>query len=81
MLHLKEDNSLYTEQFSIILMKNMLISFQEIPLDVFDPLRNRLLRPTTKIRQRKNDYLAFAMLDAIIEQYIFMVLPRMLWKV
>ncbi|WP_422082064.1 magnesium/cobalt transporter CorA [Ulvibacterium sp.] len=73
MLHLKEDNSLYTEQLSIILIDNTLISFQEIPLDVFDPLRERLLRPITKIRHRKNDYLAFAMLDAVVEQYIFII--------
>ncbi|RKN75145.1 magnesium/cobalt transporter CorA [Ulvibacterium marinum] len=73
MLHLKEDGSLYTEQLSIVLMDGVLISFQEIPLDVFDPLRERLLRPTTKIRLRKNDYLAFAMLDAVVEQYIFII--------
>lgn len=42
MLHLKEDNTLYTEQLSILLQNNLLISFQEIPQDVFDPLRERL---------------------------------------
>ena len=73
MLHLKEDNTLYTEQLSILLQKNLLISFQEIPQDVFDPLRERLFRPTTKIRHRKNDYLAFAMLDAVVEQYVFII--------
>ena len=73
MLHLKEDNTLYTEQLSILLQNNLLISFQEIPQDVFDPLRERLFRPTTKIRHRKNDYLAFAMLDAVVEQYVFII--------
>ena len=73
MLHLKEDNTLYTEQLSMLLQNNLLISFQEIPQDVFDPLRERLFRPTTKIRHRKNDYLAFAMLDAVVEQYVFII--------
>lgn len=73
MLHLKEDHSLYTEQLSIVLIENILISFQEIQQDVFDPIRERLFRPTTKIRHRKNDYLAFAILDAVVEQYIFII--------
>nr|WP_299342701.1 magnesium/cobalt transporter CorA [Allomuricauda sp.] len=73
MLHMKDDQRLYTEQLSIVVQRNVLISFQEIPQDVFDPLRERIVRPTTKIRHRNSDYLAFAMLDAIVEQYVFII--------
>ncbi len=72
MLHLEEQR-LHTEQLSVVVQQDRLISFQEIPQDVFDPLRERLLRPTTKIRHRSSDYLAFAMLDAIAEQYVFII--------
>ncbi|MEN8799402.1 MAG: magnesium/cobalt transporter CorA [Flavobacteriaceae bacterium] len=59
-----------SEQISLIILKDLLISFQEIPRDVFNPIRERLLRPATKIRQRSSDYLAFAMLDAISDRYM-----------
>lgn len=62
--------NLKTEQVSIILGKNYIISFQEVNGDVFDPVRNRLEKPTTKIRNRKNDYLAFALLDLLVDNYI-----------
>ncbi|MGB5692776.1 MAG: magnesium/cobalt transporter CorA [Flavobacteriaceae bacterium] len=71
MLHFdKETELIESEQISLIIEKNLLISFQEIPRDVFNPIRERLLRPNTKIRQRTSDYLAFAMLDAISDRYM-----------
>ena len=66
----KESELIESEQISLIVVKERLISFQEIPRDVFDPIRERLLRPTTKIRHRTSDYLAFAMLDAISDRYM-----------
>lgn len=62
-----------TEQISFIITTDTLITFQEIEEDVFNPIRDRLLRPTTKIRHRNSDYLAFALLDTIIDHYIFVI--------
>ncbi len=66
----REDQNVEAEQLSMILGDNYLITFQEGTDDVFDTVRQRLINPTTKIRHRKSDYLAFALLDAIIDQYI-----------
>lgn len=58
------------EQVGIVIGRNYLLSFQEATGDVFDPIRERILRPTTKIRHRGSDYLGFAMLDAVVDNYI-----------
>jgi magnesium transporter len=62
-------NKLISEQLSLIVGEKYLISFQEDDEDVFKDVRNRLLRPTTKIRHRKSDYLAYALMDAVVDHY------------
>jgi len=59
-----------TEQISIVAGKNHLLCFQEAPGDVFEGIRHRIINQTTKIRERGIDYLAFALLDAVIDNYI-----------
>lgn len=66
----KEDPVSNVEQIAVICGENFVLSFQERPGDVFDPIRERLIRPTTKIRSRKADYLAFALIDAIVYHYL-----------
>lgn len=63
-------NNVEAEQVSIIAGKNYVICFQEARGDVFDSIRNRIINQTTKIRERGSDYLAFALLDAIVDNYI-----------
>lgn len=65
-----EKGLVQTEQVSIVAGKNHLVCFQEAPGDVFDSIRNRIIQKTTKIRTRGVDYLAFALIDAIIDNYI-----------
>jgi magnesium transporter len=65
-----QNTSVGAEQVSIIIGNNWLFTFQEKEGDVFDPVRNRLIRPTTKIRHRNSDYLAFALIDTIVDQYV-----------
>ena len=69
----EEKKTVHTEQISIVAGKNYLISFQEDRDDVFDPIRQRIIQPTTKIRHRKSDYLAFALMDAIVDNYILAI--------
>jgi magnesium transporter len=66
-----------TEQISIVLGKEFVLSFQEdASRDVFDPLRNKLNLPKSQIRQRSADYLLYAMLDLIVDNY-FLVMEKL----
>jgi magnesium transporter len=71
MLYVDSDQGVVqTEQVSVVAGKDHLICFQEAAGDVFDGIRNRIINQTTKIRERGVDYLAFALLDAIVDHYI-----------
>ena len=58
-----------TEQVSIFLGKGYVVTFQEKPGDVFEPVRQRLRRGSGHIRKVGADYLAYALLDAVIDGY------------
>jgi magnesium transporter len=59
-----------TEQISILLGKDYVISFQEDSnRDVFDSLREKLRLSTSKLRQSGADYLCYALLDMIVDHY------------
>ena len=63
-------DTLRFEQFSMFLGKNFLITIQEdADYDVFDPIRKRIRQGRGMIRKTKNDYLAYALLDAIVDFY------------
>ncbi len=65
------------EQISIVLGKDFVISFQEdASRDVFNPLRDKLKLPSSKIRQRSADYLCYSMLDLIVDNY-FSVMEKL----
>jgi magnesium transporter len=63
----------HSEQISIILGEGILISFQEIEGDVFNGVRERIRKGRGRIRQSGCDYLAYSLLDAIVDNY-FVVL-------
>jgi magnesium transporter len=69
-LHCPEEGDFGMEQISMVIKDNMLITFQEEPGDVFDGVRGRIKAGTSKIRIRGIDYLAYALMDAIIDNYI-----------
>jgi magnesium transporter len=58
-----------TEQVSLVVAKNYVITFQERHGDVLDPVRKRLGANKGIIRQRGADYLAYAIADTIIDGY------------
>jgi len=66
------------EQLSMVLMKNLLISFQPDPQqDPFNPIRERLKNEAAPIRKRDSpDYLAYSLMDAIVDDY-FTVLEKL----
>ncbi len=76
MLHYHEkENETKTEQVSIILSSKYVISFQETEGDVFDPIRERLRSHRGRIRKMGADYLAYSLIDAIVDNY-FLVLEK-----
>ena len=77
MLHYNENSEKITsEQFSLVLGPNFLISFQEIQGDVFKTVRERIRKPKTRIRKAGCDYLAYALIDAIVDNY-FLILEKL----
>ena len=67
------DDNLTVENLSIIIAENTLISFQEQPGLVFEPIRERIRRHKNKIRTAGSDYLAFALLDVVVDNYIYII--------
>ncbi len=63
------------EQTSLIVGKNFVISFQEDVGDVFDPVRNRIRHGKGRIRKMGTDYLAYSLLDAVVDGY-FLALEK-----
>ncbi|WP_452608760.1 magnesium/cobalt transporter CorA [Roseivirga echinicomitans] len=61
------------EQFAMVVGKDFIVTFQEDKQDIFDGVRNRLRNPKGKIRSRKPDYLAFALMDVIVDHYIIII--------
>jgi magnesium transporter len=78
MLYFNEkDSSVETEQISIVLGKNFVISFQEdAAKDVFNPLRERLKFNGSKVRQNKADFLFYSLIDLIVDNY-FIVMEKL----
>ncbi|MBS4044203.1 MAG: magnesium/cobalt transporter CorA [Chitinophagaceae bacterium] len=72
-----DNNSIESEQISILLGEHYVISFQEDGhRDVFNLLRERLKLETSKIRLSRADYLCYALIDMIVDHY-FLVMDKL----
>ncbi len=71
-----DKTELHSEQVSLVLGKGYVVSFQEAPGDVFEPVRARLRMGHQRIRSMGADYLFYALIDAVVDHY-FLVLERM----
>lgn len=69
MMYLDEQQRIVVEHIAITLFDKEILVFQELNQDVFDPVRQRLRGKLGRIRSRGADYLFFALLDAIIDNY------------
>ncbi len=69
----EKDDQVTGEQVSLILGSHFLISFQEQARDVFTALRNRIRNGKGRIRKAGSDYLAYALMDAIVDQYFIIL--------
>lgn len=73
MLQINEKHKLSVENLSLLVMDKFVVSFQEAGGDVFDPIRERIRKHKSKIRTGGADYLAFALLDVVIDNYIYIL--------
>jgi len=74
MLYFEEEKRrVVTEQVSFILRKSTIVTFQEQAGDTFDSVRQRLRNPKGLIRQFGADYLTYALLDTIVDNYIYLI--------
>jgi magnesium transporter len=66
--------SVETEQVSIILGKNFVISFQEdASRDVFNPIREKLKIFGSKVRMSNSDFLYYCLIDMIVDNYYLVI--------
>jgi len=64
-----DDELLRVEQMSLLLSGDTLVTFREQPGDVFEPVRHRLHEGGGPMRRSGVDYLAYALLDAVVDGY------------
>jgi len=65
-----DEGIVHAEQLSLIVGPNYLVTFQEQPMDVFGAVRDRIRKKKGRIRNSGTDYLAYALLDSVVENYI-----------
>ena len=71
----EEEHEIEAEQVSIILGSNFVISFQEKEDDVFNFVRDRIRNGKGRIRKAGADFLAYALVDAIVDHY-FVIMEK-----
>lgn len=71
----EEETEIKSEQVSLILGPKYVISFQEDEGDVFDDVRERIRSGKGRIRRMGSDYLAYALIDSIVDNY-FVILEK-----
>ncbi len=64
-----DSKTLEVEQVSFLMKDNLLVSFQEKKSDFFAHIRERIRSGSGIVRRKKNDYLLYLLLDAIIENF------------
>jgi magnesium transporter len=72
----KKENEIKTEQISLVLGNGFVVSFQEAEGDVFDPIRERLRNNKGRIRKAGADYLVYALMDAVVDNY-FLIMEKL----
>jgi magnesium transporter len=61
------------DQLSLVLGPNYVLTFQETPGDCLDPVRERIRGGKGRIRKLGPDYLAYAVIDAVVDNYFFVL--------
>jgi magnesium transporter len=67
MMELRE-GQLLTEQVSLFVGHHTVLTFQETPGDVWDPIRQRVRTPGSRLRTTDASFLAYSLIDAVVDQ-------------
>lgn len=65
----KDDLEQETEQLSLFLGKNFVLTFREVAKDCLDPVRDKIRRGRGRVRNESADYLMYAIIDAVVDSY------------
>ncbi len=68
--YLPEENKITVEQISFVLFENVVLSFQEVVGDHFEPVRKRIRSGLGRVRTWGVDYLMYALLDSLVDNYM-----------
>jgi len=64
---MRRENRLHSEQVSLFLFEDTIVSFQETIGDVWDPIRRRIEKANSRLRLHDASYLLYALLDAVVD--------------
>jgi len=64
-----DDFNVEYEQISLLILNNFVITFMEKPDALFDPILNRLDNDKSQIRNLGPDYLAYIIMDTVVDEY------------
>ena len=64
-----ETHTIQYEQISFIIGEKYVICLQEVEKDIFNPVRERIKKGKGRIRKRGSDYLAYALVDMVVDHY------------
>jgi magnesium transporter len=67
------ENEIISEQLSLILWNNMVISFQESTSAIFEPVKERIRKDKGRIRKMGPDFLLYALIDAVVDNYLIVL--------
>lgn len=68
-----KNGEIISEQVSLILGSNFVISFQEKEMDIFKPVRDRIRSNKGRIRKLGADYLTYSLMDSIVDNYFIIL--------
>lgn len=69
----KTEKIIEAEQISFVFGRGFVISFQEQKGDIFEPIRDRIRNDKGRIRKMKADYLAYSLIDIIVDHYFIII--------
>ena len=68
-----DTKTFHVRQLSLILAKNFILSFQEFDTTRFDQIRQKLHGTSQRLRDQGSDYLAYRLIDAVVDEYFFVL--------
>lgn len=69
----ENSNRIHAEQITLVLGEDYVLTLQEREGDVFNVVRERIRKNKGRVRSRGNDYLAYALMDALVDNYSILI--------